>query len=125
MFQKSLLIFFLFGLVAWPSSTDDPMFDHSSGNKLLKLCIAYRSLSPGERDYAALGRDAFCLGFIAGVQAVNEGTKVCTPEGVTYAQTEDVVVKYLQDHPERLHESSARLVADALSGAWPCLVVGK
>ena len=44
----------------------------------------------------------------------------CAPKEATYAQYVKVVVKYLRDHPERLHESRQLLVQDALHAAFPC-----
>lgn len=46
---------------------------------------------------------------------------VCLPEhGSTNAQVALVIVKFLRDHPERLHEDRTALMVDALSGAFPC-----
>ena len=40
------------------------------------------------------------------------------PEGVTVGQLCDVVGKYLEDHPEELHERAQYLVARALRLAF-------
>ena len=42
------------------------------------------------------------------------------PEGVTYRQLRDVIIAYLQNHPEVRHEDSAPLVIAALTEIWPC-----
>ena len=44
----------------------------------------------------------------------------CQPEGATLGQFVLVVVKFLSDHPERLHEYQATLVASALQAAFQC-----
>jgi len=45
---------------------------------------------------------------------------ICVPEGVTYVQVIRVVVKFLQVHPERLHEYRLHLVQEAIKTAFPC-----
>ena len=46
----------------------------------------------------------------------------CPPLGnrVNYGQFVSIVKKYLNDHPERLHETAASLVLRAIRGAFPC-----
>jgi hypothetical protein len=46
----------------------------------------------------------------------------CSPAGGTYGQYVKVVLKFLRDHPERLHEHRRNLVEDALQNAFPCPV---
>jgi hypothetical protein len=41
------------------------------------------------------------------------------PENVTYLQVARIVVKWLREHPERLHEPRMILMRDALSEAFP------
>jgi len=46
---------------------------------------------------------------------------ICIPDGkVPVAQLARIVVKWLRDHPERLHEPKSVLALEALSGAFPC-----
>jgi hypothetical protein len=44
----------------------------------------------------------------------------CIPANVSILQMSRVVVKYLRDHPERLHETSGILVHAAMHDAFPC-----
>jgi hypothetical protein len=44
----------------------------------------------------------------------------CFPKGVTQGQTINVVLKYLDDHPEELHEPASILILKAVKTAWPC-----
>ena len=45
----------------------------------------------------------------------------CMPEqGVTSAQARILIVKWLQEHPKRLHEQARLLVFHALAEAFPC-----
>lgn len=45
---------------------------------------------------------------------------VCVPTGATYEQVVRVIVKYLRDHPERLHRPRRQLMLAALEAAFPC-----
>lgn len=44
----------------------------------------------------------------------------CIPGTAPMAQLARIVVKWLREHPERLHESKSVLVMDALRDAFPC-----
>lgn len=44
----------------------------------------------------------------------------CIPTNAEYDQIIRVVVKYLRDHPERLHEHRRVLIPDAIGAAFPC-----
>lgn len=44
----------------------------------------------------------------------------CIPDAVPILQMGRVLVKWLRDHPERLHEPKNGLVRDALKEAFPC-----
>jgi hypothetical protein len=42
------------------------------------------------------------------------------PEGTRIGQRVKVVIRYVESHPARMHESFVVLAADALKDAWPC-----
>jgi len=46
--------------------------------------------------------------------------RICSPEGVTRGQLRRVVLKYMEEYPERLHNSSSSIVLHALTQAFPC-----
>jgi hypothetical protein len=77
----------------------------------------------------------FCAGFVDGVietQSMWEvweakGTIVrnphlsfCLPEGATNDQIVKIFVKYLDDHPEELHEPASLLLVTSLRNVFPC-----
>lgn len=71
--------------------------------------------------------ESTCLAYIRGVAEglkVSEGSGAarlfCLPVGGDYGQARDVVVKYLNDHPEQRHYPAAYLVSFALTQAFPC-----
>jgi hypothetical protein len=44
----------------------------------------------------------------------------CIPNEVNQVQMARILVKWLRDHPERLHETDAFLTVDAFHNAFPC-----
>ena len=63
----------------------------------------------------------WCLGYIFGIlQSLQEVGLVCGVEEVTMEQQRRVVVKYLNDHPEDLHQHPLSQVQKAFIGAFPC-----
>jgi hypothetical protein len=118
------------------------------GNELLKECRAYTNLLnlPNARDtndpdvLRAMARGDFangahCLGYVTGVAdehfncqtneapstaALDPTKHFCLSDGVTPNQTVRVVVKWLEDHPARLHESAVELVLGAFKENFPC-----
>jgi hypothetical protein len=102
-----------------------------SGGDLLRACMFSDQLSSGKKiDAPPTAADAFmqgtCLGMINGVRFfAEEATKgtalaTCIPEAVPVGQINSVVVRYLRNHPERLHENFFLLAVTASAEAWPC-----
>ncbi len=46
----------------------------------------------------------------------------CIPDEASVAQLARVVVKWLREHPEKLHELKSFVVIEALKSAFPCPV---
>lgn len=63
-------------------------------------------------------RDGLCQGIVQGIGDVSP--LACPTEGVKVMQEIRVVVKYLQDHPEKLNLRGSELISSALSQAFPC-----
>jgi len=92
----------------------------TTGNKLREQCAA---ASRSEMSINA----GLCIGFINGFWEVAKmlplSAKInlaCWPDGVTPNQIAKIVVKYLDEHPERLHLPAAQLVYDATYAVFPC-----
>jgi hypothetical protein len=67
----------------------------------------------------------FCSGFIEGyaqlaMMARSTPKMLCLPQQVTRGQVKRVIVKYFDEHPEKLHLPAAQLVYDATNKAFPC-----
>ena len=113
----SLCIFlFVFSV----GSRSVPQQDVTTGTWLLGSCqITLKTTDDRtfhENDLESF-RDGFCRGLIEGVSKMSP--RVCMVD-VTSAQEVRIVLKYLQDHPEQIHQRNAVLVDKALSQAFPC-----
>jgi Rap1a immunity proteins len=97
-----------------------PAVHAQSGNELVETCKTYQGIGTPS--------DGICLGYISGT---NDGYRYalklrglkpdyCYSDNVTNGQLVKVVVKYLNDHPERLQYSADSLILDALFQAFPC-----
>lgn len=108
------------------------------GNALLAYCQVLLDIAdrkrPAPLDQVQAMDDTYrlslCSGFMQGMtntnlyyQAYLKNTNpfFCLPEpGISNLQAARVVVKYLQDHPEKLHEEPVILAVAALRNAFPC-----
>ncbi len=68
---------------------------------------------------------AFCIGFAVAVAEVVSNMeymvwRACFPDGVTGGQLRDVMTKFLDENPERLHDPGVNLAAEAFEEAFPC-----
>jgi Rap1a immunity proteins len=115
--MKTIFALFVIALFATPARA----VDTADGNFLLGSCqISLRVMdnpSTTEDVYEAW-RDGLCAGLVSGVADVSP--LVCAAESVTHGQEVRVVVRFLQDHPERLNLHATRLVEAALAQAFPC-----
>jgi hypothetical protein len=88
-----------------------------TGNGLLRKCQGQ-----GETTIMAMNK-GFCLGIIAGYTdalRTSKGRNVCIPNEVEWGQRMEVIVKYLENHPEKRHIYYEVLIIDALLEAFPC-----
>jgi hypothetical protein len=108
---------------------------YMDGNRLLQQC------EPGTSEHKArLSADrltdfAFCSGYVGGVMDANttlvssmsaEGKRQVAPmyclseEGIEVGQAVRITVKWLREHPEKLHLEGDILVYMSLTDAFPC-----
>jgi hypothetical protein len=73
----------------------------------------------------------FCNGLFSGLIASSIGTATlatrfdlkpafCAPQGVTADQGKKIFLKWMEEHPESLHEDAAAHAFVALMKAFPC-----
>jgi hypothetical protein len=132
-------VLFSFGLVTTaPADTDA-----TSANYYLRGCRAVVSDSKTYEDAGELFMSGACLGVVSTLmdklsptdpfmrallpqpQPQPQPQLVCIPDGVTNRQAVAVVVKFLDDHPNQLHQRFIVLAQDALYEAWPCPLPAK
>jgi hypothetical protein len=108
----------------------------SDGNALLHNCSLVVRMANGEDVNSPLDNlnAGECMGLVRGImdtmtlwQSVDHGGPVdntamhgCIPDSIKTIQGARIVVKYLNDHPERLHVPDTRLVLMAMVDAFPC-----
>src|SRR5688500_9644500 len=97
--------------------------DMSSSESLLKPCQAGIRYEEGLRniDWEGIACVAYLGGFrdaLTGAQAI-PAVEICIPPQATNGQLIRVVVKYFEQHPERLHHPKGVGVTTALMRAYP------
>lgn len=115
-------------LVMGTSGATESIVTWVDGNRLHVDCLeALRLETERTRDAWAAGS---CVGYITGVvealQAASvyggslSGRRACIPASVTPRQTRDVVMRFLQQNPEKRHKIALDLVVEAIDKAFPC-----
>jgi hypothetical protein len=91
-----------------------------TGNDVLSACT-------DENYYYKTPCQSYIDGVVSGYQLATQGFsltpvegKMCIPIGVKRGQGYDVVVKFLEDHPETRQENSAVVIVNALMERWRC-----
>lgn len=113
-------ILFLLVFCLWSSVSFGQTFTSATANYVLTGCRTYLALiegGPAEARYAI--PMAFCEGSIDAVVSLSDN-RLCIPRKVKENQIVRVVIQYLDERPERHHESFALLALEALAAAWPC-----
>ncbi len=114
----------LYFLAVLALSGASPVFADSrvdvDGNALYGWCRT----TPGGLSNEAVG--GYCAGLIHGVVGVHGerttiyGHRACLPLSVTVRQLRKIVVKWLENHPEKRQLIAHGLVGEALSQTYPC-----
>ena len=115
-------IFVAFALifVAVPARAAIPV----DGNRLLDFCE--RTITSVEDAGAHIACRNYVIGVVDGFRLSPGGFKLLVlPDGASGKQLDDIVVKYLKEHPERRHEPGAALILSALLDAFPPHVQAK
>lgn len=100
------------------------------GNSLLRGCNDFIDMATNNRlvnpsNEMAAGS---CVGMMRGITTLNrvyqtmEGRDLfCLPlDGIEFGQAARVVIKYMEDHPEKLHQDEALIAIIAFKEAFPC-----
>ena len=98
--------------------------EFGDGNHMLKACVASIASIEGRDSNPVLA--AQCLGFVHAAKSIlafweyDETGYVCIPESVSNGQVIRVYVKWMNEHPETLHELDAFLFFSAMRESFPC-----
>ena len=88
---------------------------------LCRAAASFLKLTLNSKDVITKILLARCSGIIEGLSYRDDGKTVCPPKGsVTNGQMIRVVVKYIDDRPERQQEYFKVLALEAFRAAWPC-----
>jgi hypothetical protein len=132
--MKSLTLAFL-ALISCLSPLSASQVEHTNGwggmngNDLLPLCQALVDAADGKKisdskTFDAIHCGSYIDGFLDGFTTRDSTPGIppmlCFPEGVTSAQMQRVVTKWLLDHPARLHEAAWILITTAVREAFSC-----
>jgi len=97
--------------------------DIYNGNMLLEDCNeSMKTLDNTSKQVSFLNAGT-CAGFVLAMLEASPTLapeKLCLPRDVKVGQAIRVVVKFLKDHPEKLHEVSSELVLNAFLQVFPC-----
>lgn len=101
----------------------------SDGNRLLNDCgEVIKLITKEDASSFSSTKAEHCYGLILGTVGAhdllskhkNNDYFFCLPSGVTTNQATMVIVKYLKEHPENLHNSASTLILLALQKNFPC-----
>lgn len=129
-FVLSLVLILIF---VYPTAANDKAFPVTDGNSLeeaLRLgdrIQAKQTLTKEETAayFSVLGYLQGQLGMGMAWSRLGLDAPFKLPRGITVGQLQQIVVKFLSDHPEKLHEAADPLVLAALTQAFPSQDVGK
>jgi Rap1a immunity proteins len=119
-----LLAMLMAGLPVVPAQTDEHIWD--SGNSFIAVCGVDADKAVAELTDAELHATRACIPYLRGVDdGISAGTALgrapfCPPAHVTNGQMEQVLVKYIREHPEKAHYLTAVLYLAAMEKAFPC-----
>lgn len=97
-----------------------------TGNDILTDCPYI--FNDNKSDHLKMVKASHCMGFISGLndmaalfQSLFDTKAYCLPEkGLETGQVMRVFIKWLDEHPESLHESARSLFISAFNDAFPC-----
>lgn len=117
------------------ASQETAQDQNMAGVGLLRDCNDAMQLfdNPGSNPTASYASAGMCMGYLRGFIAGHISTEsfyqarfhfssslICLPKEWTTDQAVRIVVKWLNDHPERLHLNEGVLVMQAFQEAFPC-----
>jgi len=129
--MKKLCVVFIVMFVLAMAGNANAEVATSDGKGLLTVCnVALKSITDGMDNLSDLElmNSSFCIGLAVGIKVSNvmeqasadDNLQYCIPSSASPEQLIRVLVKYLENHPENLHETPAVLISVAFIKAFPC-----
>lgn len=122
--SKALTILFFMVLAA--ATARAQQFKIDTGNDFLRECSGKTEGSPKTTEEAIITSicSAYVAGFQSGIlfsQALSGIKTICLPkQGIEHGQSLRIVVKWMNGHPETLHQSTDGLILQSLVAAFQC-----
>ena len=122
---NGLIVFLVLMFIPTPVSAI-PAWD---GNELMNHCRHWQKATDRGFDEDTVGISVgMCAGLIGGytdsmrdfANVFTQKFNLCIPNNAKWGQRIKVVIKYLEEHPEKLHMHYAILLLEAMSDAFPC-----
>ena len=123
--SKQLMAAALFALLISPANTyaNTHVNTIKTGLDLQNAC----GVKDGGKTLAEINSFTACIFFMKGAQSMHEfygladiPNLYCLPDGVTVSQAIKVVVKWLNENPDKLHIAAIFAAIAAQSEAFPC-----
>ena len=89
--------------------------DMRSANTVMRGCR-----DNSKDDVPAIFLSGYCAGIVRAMFQFSSRLGFCVPDGAEAGQAQRVVVAYIDQRPERMHETFDFLALEALRRAWPC-----
>ena len=121
---NDLIVFLVLMFIPTPVSAEIKPMD---GNTLINYCSHMQKSERGDADTNFL-KAGMCLGLVGGytdsmrttISIFSLKNNLCIPMNANWGQRIKVVVKYLEEHPEKLHMHYETLITTAMLDAFPC-----
>ena len=110
-------------VVSASEAAAQPPTGDTSVNAIFRGCKALVEGQTRDAQLYALGN--FCGGIVIGLASVGQHLsppdwRSCAPATSEARQLAQVVVSYIETHPERMREEFRRVTLEAFHDAWPC-----
>jgi len=91
----------------------------TDGNRLVEDMREYKIWSNGKKnvDY---GKVMGFMGYVSGVSDSLGGVLICYPSNVTLGQVNAIVIKYIENNPDKWNQNASFLVSNPLIKTFPC-----
>lgn len=105
------------------SASDAAAQQPDTGASMFRGCKAFVGGGMTDAQMQSLG--AFCAGFVLGLATVGKDLsppewRSCPPATFNAQQSAQLVVSFIEAHPQRMNEDFRRLTLEAFHQAWPC-----